>query len=336
MAAGEEASGGAKVPAGAQKRLPLMRVQKPMTAVLVALTPAMLSAIYRFGWRSAAVLAAVTAACFFAEWTFTRKRKEPVSEAVFVTAMLLTLTLPPTIPYWIAVVGGLTAIYFGKEFFGGFGRNVFNPALVGRCFIYICFPISMTGRWGSVASGWPGGFARWSTQLIDASATATPLVRLKTLGPVDLKPYMDFLIGERAGCMGETAALAILLGAAYLLVRKVADWRLMTGCVGSAFILSGIFWLADGRTGADPLWSILAGGFLFGSVFMITDPVSASRTPAGKWIYGACVGTLTVLMRRLGVFPEGIMFAILFMNAFNPAIDIGIKAATKPAGKAAA
>jgi Na+-transporting NADH:ubiquinone oxidoreductase subunit B len=311
------------------KSYPLIRWQKPMILVLAACIPAAASGVYRFGWRSLAVMAVTGGVAFLAEWLFTRSRKEPVTSAVFVTAALLALTLPPTVPFWIAAVGAFVGICFGKEMFGGFGRNVFNPALVGRCFIYVCFPVAMTGRWVQPASGWPGGLASWITRGIDASSQATPLIRLRTMGLEGLTPHLKLLIGERAGCIGETAAIAILLGAALLLIRKVADWRLMAGCAGGALLLSTIFWLTDGRTPPDPLWDLLAGGFLFGAVFMITDPVSAAKTRPGKWIYAFLVGGLTVLMRRFGVFPEGIMFAILMGNTFVPAIDIAVRAASE-------
>jgi Na+-transporting NADH:ubiquinone oxidoreductase subunit B len=311
------------------KAQPLIRWQKPMIGVLLACIPAALSGVYRFGWRCLAVIAVAAVVAFITERLFTRARKEPVTSAVFVTAVLLALTLPPTVPFWIVAVGAFVGICFGKEMFGGFGRNVFNPALVGRCFIYVCFPVAMTARWSQPASGWPGGFATWVTQVIDVSSQATPLIRLRTMGLEGLTPHIQLLIGERGGCIGETAAIAILLGAFLLLIRKVADWKLMTGCVGGALLLSTIFWLAGGRKPPDPLWTTLAGGFLFGSVFMITDPVSAAKTPAGKWIYALLVGCLTVLMRRFGVFPEGIMFAILMANAFVPAIDIAVRAASE-------
>ena len=165
----------------------------------------------------------------------------------------------------------------------------------------------------------------WITKGIDASSQATPLIRLRTLGAEGFVPHLKLLIGERGGCLGETAAVAILLGAALLLIRKAADWRLMTGCAGGALLLSSVFWFANGMKPPDPLWNLLAGGFLFAAVFMVTDPVSAARTPAGKWITSALAGCLTVMMRRFGAFPEGIMFAILMVNAFAPAIDIAVK-----------
>ena len=316
-------AGKPSTPSAPPKNIPLIRWQRPMIVVLIAAAPAAMSAVYRFGWRAMAVIAVTALTAFVAEWLFTRARKEPVSSAVFVTAVLLALTLPPTIPYWIAAVGAVVAICFGKELFGGFGRNIFNPALVGRCFIYICFPVAMTGRWAQAAAGPSGGFALWATKTIDAVTAATPLDKWRL--NADLTPYADLLLGNRTGSLGETMAVAILIGAAILLFTRVADWHIMLSCVLGALALGGIFKLAGLPGAPNPLWTVLAGGFLFGAVFMVTDPVSASRTPAGKWIYGALAGMLTVVMRRFGIFPEGMMFAILLGNTFIPAIDIGVR-----------
>ena len=296
----------------------MVKWQKPMISVLIAAVPCVLHSVYRFGWRSVAILATCLTAAFCAEWLFTSRRKEPVTSAAFVTAALLALALPPTIPLWIAAIGAAVGIVFGKEVFGGFGRNIYNPALVGRCFIYICFPLSMTGRWAHFAGGWPGGFARWTTQMIDGVTSATPLDAFahgKIVGRLDL------LLGNRTGCLGETGTIVVLLGAAILLARKAADWRLMLGPVLGMMGMGGVFWLAGIETVPDPLWNLLAGGLLFAAVFMTTEPVSAARTRPGRWIYGIGVGCLTALIRAFGIFPCGVMFAILLMNTFNPAID---------------
>jgi len=296
----------------------MIRWQKPMVSVLMATVPCMLHAVYRFGWRALAVLGTSVLAACCAEWLFTSRRKEPVSSAALVTAVLLTLSLPPTIPLWIVVIGAAVGIVFGKEVFGGFGRNIYNPALVGRCFIYVCFPVAMTGRWAQAASGWPGGFGRWATKTIDAVTSATPL---DAFAHGNMVGHLDLLLGNRTGCLGETGTIAILLGATILLARRAADWRLMVGPVLGMIGLGGIFRLAGVHGVPNPFWNLLAGGLLFAAVFMTTEPVSAARTRPGRWIFGIAVGCLTILIRAFGAFPCGVMFAILLMNTFNPAID---------------
>lgn len=312
------------LPPALHGKVPLIRWQKPMVAVLVACIPVMFSAVYRFGWRCMAVLVAVTAVAVFCEWLFTRSRKEPVTSAVFVSAALLTLTLPPSVPIWIAAVGAAVAILFGKEFFGGFGRNVFNPALVGRCFIYICFPVAMTGRWANPATRFPAGFTKWSMDTVQAVTGATPLDHWRVSKV--MIPGADLFFGDRLGSMGETMALAILIGAAYLIVRKIADWRLISGSVAGALLMGWLLRASGVTSMPGPVWGLMAGGFLFGAVFMITDPVTAPRTTPGKWTAALLFGFLSVLMRRFGIFPEGAMFAILLINTFTPAMDLGFRA----------
>jgi len=312
------------------QRYPLIRWQKPMIGVLVALVPCIASALYRFGWRTVAILAACAIPAFLAEWLFTRSRKEPVSSAVFVTAALLALTLPPTIPLWMAALGAGVAIVFAKECFGGFGRNIFNPALTGRCFMYVCFANAMSVRWTEPASGGAGALATWVTPGLDAITKPTPLSYLRnviadptsTVEAARLPGHLDLLLGHRAGCLGETAALAIIAGGAYLIARRYADWRLMLSAVLGLLGASLVIWLLGIKGVRDPVWNLLSGGFLFGAVFMVTDPVSAPRRPLARWAYGLLVGALTVIIRRFGVFPEGTMFAILLMNAFNPSLDL--------------
>jgi Na+-transporting NADH:ubiquinone oxidoreductase subunit B len=332
MANAANASEAKKKTAKKRGSKPLIRWQKPMVGVLIALVPCTLSAIHFFGWRTIPVILACVIPAFVAEYLFTRSRKEPVSSAVFVTAVLLALILPPTIPYGIAGVGAIVSIVFAKEVFGGFGRNVFNPALTGRCFLYICFPNALSGRdvWkGPVAEG--TGFTKWLAAAVEVDGVthATPLAALReAAGPATVErtaqvsTHLELFLGDRAGCLGETFVIAILLGALYLLYKRYADWRLMLSCVAGLLATTLLLWIADVEGVPDPLWNLLAGGFLFAAVFMITDPVSAARRTPSKWIYGAMVGVLTVLFRRWGGFPEGVMFAIIFMNIFNPTLDL--------------
>lgn len=315
--------------AAVKKPTPLIRWQPPMIGLMTACIPVVLASVYRFGWRSLAVVAVACGVGFVTEWLFTRKRPEPVSSAVFVTGILIALTLPPAVPFWIVAVGAFVGVMFGKELFGGFGRNVFNPALVGRCFIYVCFPVAMTGQWTTPVGGTWGGFVRWTGDAINGVTGATPLFRFSQ--EHFLTPHLDLFLGNRAGCLGETMGPAILIGAAYLLIRKFADWRLMLSPVIGALGMGAILKYSGVAHMADPLWTVLAGGFLFGVVFMVTEPVTAPRTTQARWVYGLFIGCLTVVIRRFGTFPENIMFAILIGNAFAPLLDIIVRNLT--AGK---
>lgn len=293
--------------------------QKMMTTVLIALCPIVVASIYFYGWRTLAVQLVVLLAAYLSEYAFLKKEKKSVTEAVIVTSVLYTLTLPVSIPFWIAVVGIVFGVVFGKMVFGGFAKNVFNPALVGRAFVYVCFPGFMTIQWTAAASSLPGGFASWINPAIDAITTATPLIRYRSEGM--MTEILPLLLGNVGGVMGETSKLLILLGAAYLIYKKMASWQIMVACalgfVGTSLIV-GAF---AGSAVISPAYGLLSGGFLFGTVFMATDPVSSSSTPQGKWIYGILIGALTLIIRSFSLFAEGMMFAILIANTFVPLID---------------
>lgn len=295
--------------------------QPPMTRVLMAGAPAAAAAIYLFGWRALVLLAIVSLVGLLCEGAFTWPKGKPATQAVFVTCVLYTLTLPPTIPFGIAVVGVAFGVVFGKMAFGGMGANVFNPALVGRCFVYICFPLHMTNRWAppATANGLAAGLARWG---VDAVSMATPLDAYKPGESID---YWRLFVGNVGGSLGETSALLILIGGCYLLLKKVASWQIVAGCAVGSLVAGGILHLVDAESVGDPLFQLLAGGFLFGAFFMATDPVSAAKTPAGKWIYGLLIGALTIVLRGYSNFSCGLMFSILIGNMFAPLIDAGVK-----------
>lgn len=294
-----------------------------MTNVLIALAPIVVASIFFYGWRTIAVQLVVMAFAFLAEYLFVRKDNKPVTEAVFVTSILYTLTLPPSIPYWIAVVGIVFGVVFGKMAFGGFAKNVFNPALVARAFVYVCFPNFMTIHWTEAASSFPGGFVKWINPAVEAITTATPLIRYRSEGAVS--EFMHLLLGNVSGVMGETSKVLILLGAAYLIYKKTAAWEIMVACVigfVGASLAIGAF---SSASLIPPLYGVVSGGFLFGAVFMATDPISASSTKEGKWIYGIIIGAVTFVIRSFSLFAEGMMFAILIANTFVPLIDETIK-----------
>lgn len=298
--------------------------QKMMRTVLWSLVPIYLFSIYLFGWRILLVLLATLVAAFAGELFIMRMisgDKAKVSEAAFVTAALLTLTLPPTIPVWMAVVGSLFGIIFGKAIFGGFGKNVFNPALVGRAFIYVAFPIPMTVNWQKPFTGFPGGFLHWAGGP-DMITSVTPLIDME-VNKIGTSP-VNLFIGNIAGSAGETSALLILLAAAYLIYTKTASWKIMASVAVSGVGFSMLFRLL-GANNHDPLFALLSGGFLFGTVFMATDPISAPSKDSAKVIYGVLIGLCTAIIRSFSLFTEGMMFAILISNSFAPLIDRTIK-----------
>jgi Na+-transporting NADH:ubiquinone oxidoreductase subunit B len=223
----------------------------------------------------------------------------------------------------MAMVGIVVAVALGKMVFGGFGQNVFNPAMVGRCFLYVTFPIEMTNEWVSPLWGGAAGFGRWSLSP-DAVSQATPLMELRKGISV---PLEHLFLGNTAGSLGETSALLILLGGIYLIYSKAATWRLAVSCLLGGILLSSILHGFGAAGVPSALTTLLSGSFLFGSIFVVTEPISGAKTEYGQWIYGFMVGGLTVALRGFSNFPEGVMFSILIMNAFVPLIDQTVRRA---------
>ncbi len=296
--------------------------QKMMRTVLLALIPLILFGTYLYGLRVLALLLIVTVAGVATEYFFQRHYKKKISEAVFVTCILYTLTLPAAIPFWMAAIGIV---------FGGFGTNPFNPALVARAFVYVNFPEPMTISWTNFASGFPGGFASWLQPGIDAVTEATPMILFNNTG--NTVPLMDMIIGNVPGAIGETSAVLIVIAAGYLVLKKVASWEVMVGGIGTFLVLqTAIYYLTDLPV-VDPIYGVFMGGFLFAMAFMATDPISCCKTKEGKFIFGAIVGLTTVLIRALSLFNGGAMFAVLIANTFGPIIDVAVKS-LKARGKA--
>lgn len=288
-----------------------------MLLVCYALTPLLLASIYLFGWRTLALMGTVLFFGIITEVIFTYPQGKPVTSAVFVTGLIFTLSLPPTIPFWMAIVGIVVGVAIGKMMFGGFGQNVFNPAMVGRCFIYITFPLQMTNRWGEPIWGGWGGFAHWSAPL-DTVSRATPLVELRQGG---LVAWKDLFLGHTSGSLGETSAVLILIGGIFIIAKKTASWRLALSCILGGIFGSGILRLTGFENIPSPLATLLAGSFLFGSFFVVTEPVSGAKTKQGQWIFGGLTGVLIVVLRGFSNFSEGVMFSVLIMNAFVPILD---------------
>lgn len=296
-----------------------------MRTLLIPLFILGLFSIYNFGWRVLVLYVLNAAVAALVEYICETKifKKKKISEAVFVTSILYTMTLPVSIPYWISVLGIAFGIFFGKMVFGGFGKNIFNPALVGRVFIYINSASPLTIFWNEGASGFPGGFGTFMTSHIDQVSTATPMLLFKNAG--SLTELQNLFFGNVSGAIGETSKVLIILIGIYLIYKKVASWQIMAGSIAGFTILSLIFNAMGVASVPSPLYGILMGGFLFGTVLMATDPVSAAKTIPGKWLYGIIIGVVTVIIRGFALFSGGVMFAILIGNLFAPIIDYTVR-----------
>lgn len=299
----------------------LFLFQPLMMRMCYGLIPCLVGSVYFFGWRALVLTAIVLVFGIAAEGAFALPQGKPITSAVFVSSLILALSLPPTTPFWIAVIGILFGIVFGKMVFGGFGHNIFNPAMAGRCFIYVAFPTALTARWLEPFSGTHGGTLFWNPP-IDALTTATPLSTLKA---GQTYPLLKLFVGNVPGSLGETAAWLVLLGGMYIVVTKTAQWRLVVSCLLGGALVSSALWGGGVRGIPDPLTSLLAGSFLFGAFFVVTEPVTGPKTKAAQWIYGFFIGSLTIVIRRFSNFPEGMMFATLFMNIFVSILDLAVK-----------
>lgn len=274
-----------------------------MRDVLIALLPATVAAVVIFGWRSLLVVAVCVASCVLFEALFnliTKKEQTVGDLSAAVTGLLLALNLPANIPIWQCVIGCAFAIIIVKCLFGGIGCNLVNPAITARVFMLISFS-SMAAAAAPV--------------IVDTASGATPLVLFADGGSV---PLSDLFFGTTGGALGETCALALLIGFAYLLIRRIITWHIPVAFVGSVFALS---FLMEGFDAMRSLGLILSGGLLLGAIFMATDYVTSPSTAWGKIIFGLGAGLITFLIRYFGVYPEGVSFAILFMNILTPYID---------------
>jgi RnfABCDGE-type electron transport complex D subunit len=292
--------------------------QKPMVGTLTALTPAALFGIYNFGWRAALVICTSLLVSLLAEGFFTIRQGKPITSAVLVTGMLFGLIMPPSVPLWIVAVGALFGVVFGKMVFGGFGMNPYNPAMTGRCFVYISFPVAMTSYWNQGEGFFPRGLG---TYLVDSMTGATPMVAAESGNSVDL---WQALFGFTGGSIGETSFVLVALGGAYVMYKKWAAWQTVASITFFAVTLQTIFWLTE-ISPIDPLYMVMTGGFALGVLFMATDPVSSAATKEGKFVFGAIIGLSTVLIRTFGNFAEGFMFALLLGNTFAPIVDYAVR-----------
>ena len=304
-------------------------VERNMYGVIIALVPALLVSFWFFGIGSAIVCATSVAACVFFEWAINKyilknERNTILDGSAALTGILLGMNLPSNLPIWIIIIGALFAIGVAKMTFGGLGNNLFNPALVGRCALLVAFPAQMT-TWPKVGQHWA---------YLDAETGATPLTIMQDAikhGNADildkLPSSIDLFLGNHpdgAGAMGEICALALLLGLAYMLWKKIITWHIPVSIIATVFVFSGLCHLASPAY-ADPISVILSGGLMLGAIFMATDYVTSPMTAKGQLIYGVAIGFLTVVIRNWGAYPEGMSFAILIMNAFTPLINNYVK-----------
>ena len=307
-------------------------VERNMYGVIVALLPALLVSFFYFGLGSAVVCLTSVAACVFFEWAINKyvlgnQRNTILDGSAALTGVLLGMNLPSNLPVWIILIGALFAIGVGKMTFGGLGQNIFNPALVGRCVLLVAFPAQMTT--------WPQA-GQWMSYL-DAETGATPLAIMKEAiksGDAsvleNLPESLHLFIGlptecgYGAGSLGEVCALALLLGLAYMLWKKIITWHIPVSIIGTVFVIAALMHLAN-PVYANPFAVIFSGGLMLGAIFMATDYVTSPMTGKGQIIYGVCIGLLTIVIRTWGAYPEGMSFAILIMNAFTPLINNYVK-----------
>lgn len=299
-------------------------IEKNMYGVLIALVPTFIFSIVFFGLGAILVTLTSVAACLVFEYVIQKylmKQRPTIWDgSAIITGVLLAFNLPSSLPLWIVVIGALVAIGIGKMSFGGLGNNIFNPALVGRVFLLISFPVQMT-TWPV-----PNGFAT-----ADTVTGATPLALVKeavkngqavgdTLSSVGITTG-NLILGNIGGSLGEVAAIGLLLGFAYMLIRKIISWHIPVAIFATVIVFSGILNLADPAQFAGPVFHLFTGGLMLGAIFMATDYVTSPMTHKGMLIYGVGIGLLTVIIRVFGAYPEGMSFAILIMNGFTPLIN---------------
>ena len=299
-------------------------IEKNMYGVLIALVPTFIFSVVFFGLGAILVTLISVVACLVFEYVIQKylmKQRPTIWDgSAIITGVLLAFNLPSSLPLWIVVIGALVAIGIGKMSFGGLGNNIFNPVLVGRVFLLISFPVQMT-TWPI-----PNGFAT-----ADAVTGATPLALVKeavkngqSVGDILYSGGIstgNLILGNIGGSLGEVAAIGLLLGFAYMLIRKIISWHIPVAIFATVIVFSGILNLANPAQFAGPVFHLFTGGLMLGAIFMATDYVTSPMTHKGMLIYGVGIGLLTVIIRVFGAYPEGMSFAILIMNGFTPLIN---------------
>lgn len=300
-------------------------INMAMSRVIMVLIPALIVSIYFFGIGAVIVTGVAMCSCIIFEILIKKyifREHTLVSDcSALLTGLLLAFNLPSNLPVWIVILGSFVAIGVGKMTFGGLGKNPFNPALVGRVFLLICFPVEMTS--------WPLPLVS-RLSYMDAVTGATPLGIMKegfrntipaTEWMAQIPSHIQMFIGEMGGSMGEISGLVLILGGIYLIVTRIISWHIPVSIILTVLIFTGLFWVFDPIKYPDPIFHVLTGGVLLGSFFMATDYVTSPMTPIGMCLYGIGIGIITVVIRNFGAYPEGVSFAILIMNGFVPLIN---------------
>lgn len=297
--------------------------RKIMQDVVIALSPMFIFSFVLFGFHALLVSSVAVASCIFFEWFIERfllGRQTSLNDwSAAVTGLLLAFNLPSTLPIPLVILGSAVAIGIGKSSFGGLGRNLFNPALVGRVFLLISFPVQMTNFPSAIG--------------VDSVSGATPLAYVKEAlasgkSVSQIMPNIDMsnvIFGLKEGSLGEIGGLLLLFGGLYLLYRRVITWHIPFFVLGTMLVFSGMLWAIDPEKFVNPLFHIFTGGAVLGAVYMATDYVTSPMTTRGMVIYGVGIGFITIMIRVWGAYPEGISFAILIMNAFVPLINKYVK-----------
>ncbi len=304
-------------------------VPKLMYGVLIALLPAFLVSLYVFGIGALIITLTAMVSCLAFEYLIQKyllKVTPSISDgSALITGILLAFCLPANLPIWLVILGSFVAIAVGKMSFGGLGNNPFNPALVGRVFLFISFPVQLTS--------WPEPIVNRLSYL-DASTGATALATMKegmknseSIPEImaGIPAYTDMFLGKISGSAGEIAAIALLLGLVYMLIRKIITWHIPVSIFLTVTLFTGILWLANPAKNPDPLFHLLSGGLMLGAIFMATDYVTSPMNTRGMLVYGVMIGIITVVIRVFGSYPEGVQFAILIMNAITPLINKYVK-----------
>ncbi len=305
-------------------------VSKIMWTVVACLMPPLVLSVFVFGFQTLIITLVSVLSCVGTEYVANRclgRSTDSIKDgSAVITGVLLAYVIPPGVPYWMPILGGVMAIYVTKVLMGGLGYNMFNPALIGRAFLVASYPVAMTSAWLSPIRD--AAVFKYMGSGADAVSTATPLYVLKHYGFEALIErfgslsviYRDFFLGLRPGCIGETSAFLLIIGGCFLIYKRYVTWHVPASVIASVALFTWIFG-GEGFFAGNPLLAILSGGVIIGAFFMATDYVTSPTQATGKIIFGVGIGALTVLIRLKGGYPEGVCYAILLMNPLTPALD---------------